>query len=94
VAPGGPFPGVSNYQQLAGMIHAGNTTPFSSGVCRSRAADAGATVLMPAEDMFWGDRYGVVTDPFGHKWSFATHVKDLTPAEVQAAMEEAFAQGS
>ena len=59
-----------------------------------RAADAGATVLMPAEDMFWGDRYGVVTDPFGHKWSFATHVKDLTPAEVQVAMKEAFAQSS
>jgi PhnB protein len=57
-----------------------------------RAADAGATVLMPAQDMFWGDRYGVVTDPFGHHWSFATHVKDLTPAEVRAAMNEAFAQ--
>ena len=59
-----------------------------------RAADAGATVLMPAQDMFWGDRYGVVTDPFGHKWSFATHVKDLTPAEVQVAMKEAFAESS
>jgi PhnB protein len=58
------------------------------------AADAGATVLMPAQDMFWGDRYGVVTDPFGHKWPFATHVKDLTPAELQAAMREAFAQRS
>ena len=57
-----------------------------------RAADAGATVLMPAQDMFWGDRYGVVTDPFGHNWSFATHLKDLTPAELQAAMNEAFAQ--
>ncbi|MET0852152.1 MAG: VOC family protein [Candidatus Rokuibacteriota bacterium] len=57
-----------------------------------RAADAGATVTMPAGDMFWGDRYGVVTDPFGHSWSFATHVKDLTPAEVEAAMKEAFAQ--
>ena len=59
-----------------------------------RAADADATVLMPAQDMFWGDRYGVVTDPFGHHWSFATHVKDLTPAEIQVAMKEAFAQSS
>jgi hypothetical protein len=49
---------------------------------------------MPAQDMFWGDRYGVVTDPFGHNWSFATHVKDLTPAEIRVAMKEAFAGAS
>lgn len=59
-----------------------------------RAVDAGATVLMPATDMFWGDRYGVVTDPYGHKWSLATHMKDLTPDQMQAAMKEAFAQKS
>ena len=59
-----------------------------------RAADAGATVVMPPDDMFWGDRYGVVTDPFGHNWSFATHVRDLSPADIQAAMKEAFAQHS
>jgi PhnB protein len=57
-----------------------------------RAQDAGATVLMPAMDMFWGDRYGVVADPFGHKWSFATHIKNVTPEQMQAAMKEAFAQ--
>ncbi len=56
-----------------------------------RAADAGATVSMPAADMFWGDRYGVVTDPFGHNWAFATRTKELTPAEMQAGMKEAFA---
>ena len=56
-----------------------------------RAQDAGASVLMPANDMFWGDRYGVVTDPFGHKWAFATHLQDLTPDEMKAAMKEAFA---
>jgi PhnB protein len=55
-----------------------------------RAEDAGATVTMPAQDMFWGDRYGIVTDPFGHKWSFATHLKDLTVEQMQAAMQEAF----
>jgi uncharacterized glyoxalase superfamily protein PhnB len=59
-----------------------------------RALDAGAKILMPAQDMFWGDRYGVVTDPYGHKWSFATHVKDVAPGQMQAAMKEAFAQGS
>jgi uncharacterized glyoxalase superfamily protein PhnB len=55
-----------------------------------RAVDAGATVMMPATDMFWGDRYGVVTDPYGHKWAFATHIKDLTPEQVQAGMKECF----
>ena len=59
-----------------------------------RAVDAGATLLMPAADMFWGDRYGVITDPFGHNWSFATHIKDLTPAEMQAGMKEACGQGA
>jgi uncharacterized glyoxalase superfamily protein PhnB len=58
------------------------------------AADAGARILMPAQDMFWGDRYGIVIDPFGHNWSFATHLKDLTPAEIGAGLNEAFAQRS
>jgi len=57
-----------------------------------RAQDAGATVMMPASDCFWGDRYGVIVDPFGHIWSFATHLKDMTPAEMQVAMKEAFAK--
>jgi PhnB protein len=56
-----------------------------------RAKDAGASVVMPAADMFWGDRYGVVSDPFGHKWSFATHLKDLTPDQILAAMKGASA---
>lgn len=57
-----------------------------------QAVDAGATPRMPPADMFWGDRYAVVVDPFGHCWSFATHVKDLTPDEVSEAMKEAFQQ--
>jgi len=57
-----------------------------------RAVDAGATVIMPAADMFWGDRYGAVVDPFGHKWSLATHIKDMTTQQMQAAVTEAFAQ--
>jgi len=55
-----------------------------------RATKAGATVVMPAADMFWGDRYGLVTDPFGHSWSFATHLKDLTPEETAKAAKAAF----
>jgi PhnB protein len=57
-----------------------------------RARDAGATVKMPAQDMFWGDRYGVVTDPYGHAWSLATHIKDLTPEQITNGMNAAFAQ--
>jgi uncharacterized glyoxalase superfamily protein PhnB len=58
----------------------------------TRAEMAGARVTMPAMDQFWGDRYGVVVDPFGHNWSFATHIKDLTPAEMEAGMKEAFSE--
>lgn len=50
-----------------------------------RAVKAGATAKMPPADMFWGDRFGAVTDPFGHSWSIATHIKDVSPAEAQAA---------
>ncbi|HUF04090.1 MAG TPA: VOC family protein [Aridibacter sp.] len=59
-----------------------------------RAAGAGATVTMPPTDMFWGDRYGMVVDPYGHQWSIATHVKDLTPEEMEAGMNESFAAGA
>jgi len=55
----------------------------------ARAVNAGATVKMPLADMFWGDRYGLIEDPFGHSWSIATHVRDLTPAEIQEAAKEA-----
>ena len=48
-----------------------------------RAARAGAKTILPVQDMFWGDRYGVLEDPFGHRWSVATHVRDVPPAEMQ-----------
>ncbi|OAJ59976.1 VOC family protein [Paraburkholderia ginsengiterrae] len=51
-----------------------------------QAVDAGATVVMPVADMFWGDRYGHVKDPFGHSWSLATHTRDLSPEEIQQGM--------
>jgi PhnB protein len=57
-----------------------------------RAVKAGATVEMPAMDMFWGDRYGKLVDPFGHKWSIATHKKDLSMDEMKAAQEAAMKQ--
>jgi len=54
----------------------------------ARAVAAGANVVMPVEDMFWGDRYGVFEDPFGHRWSVATHLRDVTTAQMQEAMQK------
>ncbi|OBJ75313.1 hypothetical protein A9W97_09930 [Mycobacterium gordonae] len=51
-----------------------------------RALDAGATVVMPLEDQFWGDRYGVVADPFGHNWSLGQPVREVSVEEIKAQM--------
>jgi uncharacterized glyoxalase superfamily protein PhnB len=57
----------------------------------ARATGAGATVVMPLMDQFWGDRYGLVEDPFGHRWALATHKEDLTPDEMGRRAEAAMA---
>ena len=59
-----------------------------------QATAAGATVTMPPMDMFWGDRYGKMTDPFGHHWSAATHIEDVSAKEMDRRGREAFAQQS
>jgi PhnB protein len=56
-----------------------------------KAVEAGATVTMEVEDQFWGDRFGTITDPFGHVWSIATHIEDLTPEEIEERGKAAFA---
>jgi PhnB protein len=48
-----------------------------------RAVDAGARAIMPPTDMFWGDRFGKLADPFGHEWAMATHKEDLDPEEIR-----------
>ena len=53
-----------------------------------RAVKAGVKVAMPVADMFWGDRYCQVTDPFGQEWAIATHKEDLTPEEIAANFKE------
>lgn len=58
----------------------------------AKALDAGATVSMPLANMFWGDRYGKVTDPFGHVWGIATHIEDLSPEEMAERGEACFAE--
>ncbi|HLE66140.1 MAG TPA: VOC family protein [Burkholderiales bacterium] len=55
----------------------------------ARAVKAGAKVTMPLDDMFWGDRYGKLEDPFGHHWSVGTHVRDVTMDEMKQAMQNA-----
>src|SRR5260370_14785180 len=56
-----------------------------------QAVAAGAQAAMPVAEQFWGDRYGQVVDPFGHRWSIATHVKDLTREQIEKAGQAAFA---
>jgi PhnB protein len=55
----------------------------------ARAVAAGAKITMPIQDMFWGDRYGKLEDPFGHQWSVSTHVRDVSPEEMQQAAQKA-----
>lgn len=59
-----------------------------------KAVAAGSTATMPVSDMFWGDRFGKLKDPFGHEWSIATHKEDLTPEQMEKRMADAFAQMS
>jgi PhnB protein len=58
----------------------------------ARAVEAGAKAVMPLADMFWGDRYGMLEDPFGHKWAIATHKRDMTPEQIGEAMQKAMQQ--
>jgi PhnB protein len=57
----------------------------------NRAVAVGAKPLMPPTDMFWGDRYGRLVDPFGHVWAIATHIEDVTPEECARRAQAAFA---
>ena len=65
-----------------------NLTVDNCDTAFKRAVDAGCTAQMSPEDMFWGDRYAVVVDPFGHRWSFAQHVRDVSPEEIERAGAE------
>jgi PhnB protein len=56
-----------------------------------RAAEAGAKITMPVAEMFWGDRFGQIEDPFGHRWSVATHVRDVSPEDMRKAMQSSCA---
>jgi PhnB protein len=57
-----------------------------------QALSAGAQIEAPLDDMFWGDRYGRLKDPFGHSWSVATHKEDVAPAEMSRRMQQAMSR--
>ncbi|MEW4487072.1 VOC family protein [Thalassoglobus sp. JC818] len=59
-----------------------------------RAVDAGATAKRPVQDQFYGDRSGMIVDPFGHSWSLATHIEDVTPEEVQKRFDQMMSGGN
>ena len=59
-----------------------------------KAVDQGASIIMEVENQFWGDRFGTISDPFGHTWSIATHVEDLSPEEIEARGREAMSGSS
>src|SRR5690242_12931971 len=95
--------GDSNLMLNDEMPEAGALSPVSGGssavtihiytqdvdAAYNRATSAGAEVKMPLMDQFWGDRYGVVSDPSGHKWSIAAHIRDASPEEIRKGMDEA-----
>ena len=82
-----PEHGAHSPQALKGTPVALHLQVEDADAVFARAVQAGATVTMPLADMFWGDRYGRVTDPFGHSWSIATHVRDVSSDDMVAAMK-------
>ena len=56
----------------------------------NRAVDAGAAVRQPLQDVFWGERYGQITDPFGHRWGLAQHLRDVSRQEIEEAAAAMF----
>jgi PhnB protein len=60
----------------------------------NRAVAAGARSEMPMQNMFWGDRFGKIVDPFGHEWAIATHVEDVAPQEMERRMKDFMAKAA
>jgi uncharacterized glyoxalase superfamily protein PhnB len=85
------FPGVYKSPRAAGLSTAALFLYVTDAdKWYDRAVKAGCSVRMPIADMFWGDRYGQVIDPYGHTWAIATHKEDLTPKQMAARQKEAF----
>ena len=89
-----PFPQASTKppKELGGTSVSIMTYVEDTDAVYKQAIDAGATSLMEPDDMFWGDRLSSVQDPFGHSWTIATHIEDVSPEEMQKRSEEWAAQ--
>jgi PhnB protein len=87
-----PGSGISAPQALGGTTGSLHIYVADVDAAFKRAVDAGAKVLMPVADMFWGDRYGKVTDPFGHIWGLATHKEEVPPEELNRRAEAFYAR--
>lgn len=87
-----PEMGAVSPQRLGGSPVSINIYTEDCDALFKRATAAGAKVEMPLTDMFWGDRYGKLTDPFGHKWSIATHKEDVSRPEMEKRSKEWIAQ--
>ncbi len=91
------FPGMGNCaspKTLGGSSVTLNLYSNNVDQLFKQAISAGATVTMPLENQFWGDRYGQIRDPFGHNWALGQHVEDVSPEELDRRAREAFAQMS
>jgi PhnB protein len=89
-----PFPQASTKppKEIGGTSVSIMTYVEDTDAAYKQAIDAGATSLMEPDDMFWGDRFSSVQDPFGHSWTIATHIEDVSPEEMQKRSEEWAAQ--
>jgi PhnB protein len=85
-----PEMGVVSPQTVGGTSTVLNLYTEDVDALWQRAVDAGAEVLHPLQDAFWGDRHGQLTDPYGHRWGLAEHLRDVPPEEVVRAAAEAF----
>ena len=85
-----PEMGVLSPLSIGGTATVLNITTDDVDALWQRALDAGAQVLSPLQDAFWGDRHGQLADPFGHKWGLAQHIRDVPQEEIVKAAAEAF----
>ncbi len=90
------FPGAGNKapQTLGGTTSGVFLYVTDVDAAYKRAVDAGANPDMPPSNMFWGDRYGKLTDPFGHAWALATHIEDVAPEELGRRMQQEMSRRS
>jgi PhnB protein len=85
-----PELGIRSPQTVGGTSTVLNVYTEDVDALWKRAVEAGAEVLHPLRDQFWGDRHGQLTDPFGHRWGLAQHLRDVPPEEIVRAAAEAF----